>query len=149
VEFCHIDTNFELKAGNAPTDSSRSGGWLISNFEDWVSGLESEFDPRVYGLRNDGDVEIKWALHPKGETRPDAWAPCSKKTGVSILLSGQFVVFFRAPDDHTAIEKIELQNVGDYVIWRETLEHRWHAKEDSVVLTVRWMPQSRPLPPPV
>ena len=130
-------------------DSRTSGNWLVGNFEAWMSGSESEFNSRTFGLRKNSDVEIKWGVHPKGETRPGAWAPCSKKTGISILLSGLFVISFRAPDDHTASEQIELQNFGDYVIWRETLEHRWHAKEDSVVLTIRWMPQSRPVMSPV
>ena len=109
AEVGQIDTNFELKSGNAPMDSGTSGSWLISNFEHWAYGLESEFDARNFGLRNSNDVEIKWALHPKGETRPGAWAPSSDKTGVSILLSGHFVVTFRAADDHTAMEKIELR----------------------------------------
>jgi hypothetical protein len=126
-------------------DSSTSSGWLVGNFEAWMSGSEPGFNSRIFGLRNSSDVEIKWGVHPKGKIRPGEWAPCSKKTGICILLSGQFVISFRAPDDHTASEQIELQNIGDYLMWRETLEHRWHAKEDSVVLTIRWVPQSRPV----
>jgi hypothetical protein len=31
-----------------------------------------------------------------------------------------------------------LQSEGDYIIWREEVEHTWQAEEDSVIVTVRW-----------
>jgi hypothetical protein len=33
---------------------------------------------------------------------------------------------------------VRLRNEGDYVIWREDMEHTWRMDEDSEILTLRW-----------
>ena len=66
----------------------------------------------------------------------------SKTLYEQMVLRGPFVISFRDPDDHTISERAELRALGDYVIWREVLEHRWYAEKDSLVLTVRWSPRT-------
>ena len=34
-------------------------------------------------------------------------------------------------------------NEGDYVIWKEDIEHTWKMLDDSVFLTLRWKESGR------
>ena len=105
--------------GNATEDGAATRGWLIGHFLDCSAGV-----------RATEDVEIKWGVHPAGEKRA-AWTEEDQRTTVLILVSGNFVVKL---SEGTA----ELTRQGDYVMWGPGIDHSWEAKEDSVVITVRW-----------
>jgi hypothetical protein len=101
---------------------------LIGHF---VEGVEA-------GLRRQTAVEVKWATHAAGETRP-AWARGETTTTITLLISGRFLVQFS--DDPG--EDVMLTRPGDYALWGPGVDHRWTALEDSVVVTVRWPSQPR------
>jgi hypothetical protein len=105
-------------AGNAALDAIGDRGWLLGHFK-------PEGD-----VRHSLDVEIKWGMHPRGDTRAE-WVRGEKRTALLILISGRFRVRFSEGD-------VVLSNQGDYVVWGHGVDHSWHAEEESVVLTVRW-----------
>jgi hypothetical protein len=55
---------------------------------------------------------------------------------LSLLVRGEFLLRFR-PVGQPEREYC-LQEEGDYLVWRESTPHTWIARQDSVVLTVRW-----------
>lgn len=105
--------------GNAAEDSKGTRGWIVGHF----------IDPGD-GVRCTNDVEIKWGVHPAGQTRPE-WTADNQRTTVVILVYGHFSVNFT---ETTAM----LSKQGDYVAWGPGIDHSWEAHEDSVVMTVRW-----------
>jgi hypothetical protein len=104
--------------GNAHVDSSDRRGWLVGHFIDPSS------------IRHSEGVEVKWALHPRGQTRSE-WVTGEVRTTFHLLISGRFRV--RLPD-----EDVTLTEQGDYVMWGPGVDHSYEALEDSVVLVVRW-----------
>lgn len=112
----------EFSFGNAITEAKR--GWFVGQF---VSEAE--------GLRRQVAVELKWGIHPKGESRQPRWVRYRTATTISILVSGVFVLEVRAED---SARQVTLQEAGDYVIMAPGVEHTWEAVTDSVVLTVRF-----------
>lgn len=108
--------------GNAVADGIR--GWFVG-----------QFVPQHEGLRHQDAVEIKWGVHPKGESRAPRWARCNSATTVSILVEGTFRLAVRGGD---TFEETVLEAPGDYVIIAPGLEHSWEALSDSVVLSVRF-----------
>lgn len=74
--------------------------------------------------------------------RPGGWAPSSEKRVISILLFGRFEISFRDPHDHDSHGKVCLSELGDYVLWDEVFEHYWCSVNESLVLTVRWVPRN-------
>lgn len=105
--------------GNAADDGRDNRGWILGHFID-----NSE------GVRSTKDVEVKWGIHPAGDQRPD-WATDDQRTTMVLLVAGKFVVSLSEGT-------IELTRQGDYAVWGPGLNHSWEAKEDSVVITVRW-----------
>lgn len=57
--------------GNAAEDTRETRGWLLGHF----------IDP-AQGVRSTRDVEVKWATHPAGDTRPE-WAADDQRTTVA------------------------------------------------------------------
>ena len=55
------------------------------------------------------DLELKWHVHTKGETRSE-WAPGNPVKTLNILIRGHFVLLF--PDHEVA-----LKNEGDFVLF--------------------------------
>jgi hypothetical protein len=108
--------------GNAETDGADYRGWFVGSF---VRGDDA---------RVTDDVEVKWGLHPAGDTRP-AWNPDDAATTLCLLVSGRFNLYFDA-------EPVTLARPGDYAVWGPGTRHRWQALDDSVVLTIRWPSQS-------
>ncbi|MHA6803272.1 signal peptidase I [Salinifilum ghardaiensis] len=105
--------------GNAAEDGADYRGWLLGHF------IEPADD-----VRNTKDVEVKWGVHPAGQTR-DQWAPDYARTTLVILIHGRFRIDLA---DDSAL----LTSEGDYLVWGPGAEHRWEAEEDSTVITVRW-----------
>jgi hypothetical protein len=127
-----------ISTGNAAVDGAGFQQWLVGDLEKWRLENGAAFDPERMGLRSTGRLEVKFGLHPKGQQRPGGWAGASDKTSLSLLARGSFVIVFRSPENPSQEEIHKLQNEGDYVIWREVVEHTWRAEEDSLILTVRW-----------
>ena len=75
--------------GRAGPDGAANQGWLLGHFMPKGELLHST------------DVEVKWGVHPEGQPRPDGWAPTSDTVGLSVLVSGEFRIAFRARDGQT------------------------------------------------
>lgn len=105
--------------GNAGADGAGNGGWLLGHF--MPAGLD---------VRHSADVEVKWGVHPPGDTRAE-WATGERRTALLVLVSGRFHVWLR---DRTVV----LGTPGDYVVWGPGVDHSWRAPAAAVVLTVRW-----------
>ena len=111
-----------FKVGNAAFDGMDRKGWFVGHF------IEGD------GLRTSKDVELKWALHKKGETN-GSFAANRTATTISMLIRGRFRVTFRTEMETT---DVLLDKEGDYALWPPNVEHDWFAEEDCVILTVRW-----------
>ena len=81
------------------------------------------------GIRHSQDVEIKWAIHQRGDRRAD-WVAGERRTTAIILISGRFTV--RLPG-----RAIVLAQQGDYVVF-QGISHSWEAETDCVIVGVRW-----------
>ncbi len=94
--------------GNAGEDGAGNAGWLLGHFM-----------PTSLGLRHSADVEVKWGVHPSGETRA-RWVTAERRTALLVLISGRFHVEL---PDRTVI----LATPGDYVVWGPGVDHSWRA----------------------
>jgi hypothetical protein len=104
-------------AGHADEDATEHRGWLLGHFM-------PPGDPR-----RTGDVEIKWGVHPAGDTR-SAWVSEETRTAAIFLVSGRFRIDL---PDH----RVVLDRPGAYLVF-SGVGHSWQAEEDSVTLVVRW-----------
>lgn len=107
-------------AGNANDDAPQHRGWLVGHFVDPANGP----------ARINDDVEVKWGIHPSGDTRAE-WTADDQRYTMIILVSGRFRL------DLTPGSTL-LDRQGDYVVWGPGIDHSWQAEADSVVITVRW-----------
>lgn len=143
-------------SGNAFEDGREFEQWFVGDLQAWTEAKDLPFDPQITGLRSTREVEIKLGKHPAGEERPDGWTrPAginhaagenhpggethpSEQVTLSLLVRGEFLLRFR-PAGHSGPEhEYHLREVGDYLIWRQTVSHTWTSLQDSVILTVRW-----------
>ncbi len=127
----------DITTGNAKKDGQEFRFWFVGQIEEWCKANNIPFDSGRFGLRTTGDIEIKWGIYKKDEAR-NIWAPRSDKTAISILISGDFTFEFREADEHDKCKEVRLTTQGDYVVWREDVEHTWRMDEDSEILTIRW-----------
>lgn len=104
--------------GRADRDAALDRGWLMGHFKE-------PGDPR-----HSEDVEIKWGVHPVGDTRA-RWATGEVRTALLVLISGRFRLDFPGGS-------VTLAEQGEYVVWGKGVDHSWYAEEESVTLTVRW-----------
>jgi hypothetical protein len=130
--------DLEFQQGNAAEDGRDFQSWFVGDLKRWSAQNGIAWDPARYDLRNSQDVEIKWGAHPAGQDRPGGWAHPSGKLTISLLVRGRFRIRFRETGHPEQVQECLMRQEGDYVIWRETMEHTWRAEEDSVILTVRW-----------
>jgi quercetin dioxygenase-like cupin family protein len=107
-----------IHVGKAPVDGAQDAGWLLGHF------LPADHP------RHSAEVEVKWAVHPKGERRA-AWVRGEQRSTLAVLISGRFRLEF--PD-----RRAVLAEPGDYVLWGRGVDHSWEAEQESVVLIVRW-----------
>jgi hypothetical protein len=106
--------------GNASDDGAgQTRGWFVGHFL-----------PPSTTLRRTDAVEVKWGVHPAGESRP-SMAKGTAATTLSMLVSGAFRVIF---PEH----EVRLARPGDYVLFPPGLAHGWTADRDSIIVTVRW-----------
>jgi hypothetical protein len=127
----------DITSGNAKTDGKDFRFWFVGNIEQWCHDNNVPFHKNHFGLRNTGNIEIKWGMYKKGDAR-DFWASCSHKTAMSVLIRGDFTFIFREAHNHHNLREVRLKNEGDYVIWCEDVEHTWKMNKDSEILTLRW-----------
>jgi hypothetical protein len=106
--------------GSASQAGARNRGWFVGRF--------------IRGARHDKNAEVKWGVHPRGQTNGSSAANRRART-LSILIEGRFRLLFRKGRSTT---EIVLKNPGDFAQWDRGVAHDWHALEDSIVLTVRW-----------
>ena len=104
-------------SGNAGADAPESRGWLLGHFK-------PEHD-----ARHSDEVEVKWAIHPKGDQRSQ-WVAGEKRSALLLLVSGRFRVELPG-------RTVLLTEQGDYVVFHG-VSHSWYAEEASVVVAVRW-----------
>ncbi|UCD34067.1 MAG: hypothetical protein JSU90_07130 [Nitrospiraceae bacterium] len=126
-----------ITTGNAKDDGREFRFWFVGEIEKWCRQNALPFDARRYGFRNTGDLEVKWGTYKKGDIR-HAWASCSGSMAMSILVRGDFTFLFRDPAAPRLCREVRLCDEGDYVIWREDVEHTWRMDEDSRIITLRW-----------
>ena len=105
--------------GNAAEASKDTRGWFLGHF------MPGEDNP----LRT-SDLELKWFVHSKGETRSE-WAPANSVQTLNVLIRGHFVLLF--PD-----REVSLKKEGDYVLFGPGVAHSFRSEEESLVLTIRW-----------
>ncbi|MFE9251575.1 signal peptidase I [Streptomyces sp. NPDC007088] len=108
----------QVYVGKAGKDAALDRGWLLGHFK-------PEGDPR-----HSEAVEIKWGVHPPGDTRAE-WVRGEVREALLVLISGRFRVELPG-------RSVLLEEQGDYVVWGRGVDHSWTAEEESVVLTVRW-----------
>lgn len=130
----------DITTGNAKTDGKDFSFWFVGQIDKWCKDKNIPFDEKTFGLRKSRNIEIKWGIYKKGDER-SLWASCSDMIGMSILLKGDSTFYFRNPDYHNNFREVRLRSEGDYVIWKENIEHSWMMDEDSVFLTLRWTPK--------
>lgn len=109
-----------LTHGNAAAAGAKTRQWFVGRF--------------VRGLRRSEDLEVKWGVHPRGQTN-GKFAANQRARTLSILIEGKFRLTFRKG---LSTRKIVLRKAGDFVQWDGGIGHDWCAMEDSIVLTVRW-----------
>lgn len=105
--------------GAALTGAPMRTGWVLGHFIDAAGGV-----------RHSQDVEIKWGIHPAGQTRAE-WTSDERRTTLVCLVDGHFRL------DLTE-GSITLGKQGDYAVWGPGIDHSWEALADSIVMTVRW-----------
>ncbi len=106
-------------SGNVVAAANDTRGWFLGHF---MPGADNPLRTR--------DVELKWWMHAKGETR-DQWSAPSQVQTLNLLVRGHFVLVF--PDREVALAK-----EGDFVLFGPGVAHSFRSVEESLVLTVRW-----------
>ncbi len=119
----------QIDSGNALLDSTLSEtgeptGWFVG----------SQRFIKKMGLCQNELMEIKWSTHPQGFD--SGVKPCALGPGISVLISGIFLIAFRGSSSEEWSE-YRMANQGDYVMTHGIGEHYYVAIEDSVLITVR------------
>ncbi len=112
--------NDSIVTGNAYLDGEQYRTWFIGHFV----GQDQ------HSLRRTRHVEVQLRQHPKGN-RKQGWSSHRSAHSLVLLIRGHFVLEF----PH---KKVELLHEGDYSLWPPGVPHTWEAKEDTLVVTVRW-----------
>ncbi len=129
----------EITFGNAASDSENFGQWFVGNIQKWCENSNNPpFIPEQFGLRQNEAVEIKWAKHEKGEER-HSWAKCADRIAICVLIRGDMIFKFHDPKEDNKTVQQRLSKEGDYLIWKEDVEHSWVAMEESLIIIVRWI----------
>ena len=103
--------------GYADQDAAEHRGWVLGHFMPPAD------------VRHSGDVEIKWAVHRRGDRRSE-WVRQDTRTAAIFLVSGRFRIDL--PD-----RSVVLDRPGAYVVF-SGVGHSWEAEQDATILGVRW-----------
>jgi hypothetical protein len=106
-----------IYTGYAGDDAPGHRGWVLGHF----------MPPG--DIRQTSDVEIKWAVHPRGDKR-EQWVTDETRTAAIFLVSGRFRIDL--PD-----RSVVLDRPGAYVVF-SGVGHSWEAEEEATILGVRW-----------
>jgi hypothetical protein len=106
-----------IYTGYADEDAPEHRGWVLGHFMP------------LGDVRQTGDVEIKWAVHPRGDKRAQ-WVSEETRTAAIFLVSGRFRIDL---PDRTVL----LDRPGAYVVF-SGVGHSWEAEEESTIVGVRW-----------
>ncbi len=128
----------DITTGNSHKDAKEFRHWFIGDIKKWCEDKGVPFAPEKYKLRNTEGIEFRLGDHKKGESRVGGWAGCSDSRAVSFLIRGDIIFKFRNAQDHSESFTHELKEEGEYIMWKEDVEHWWETREDSIILTVRW-----------
>jgi hypothetical protein len=109
--------------GNASADQVRGSGWFVG-----------QFVPPELGLRHQTAVEVKWGLHPDGDTRSQPWANGNGAT-IAVLIRGTLRLCFHLDDSR---HEVTLAKEGDYVVYGPDVVHSWQAIGETLVLSIRF-----------
>jgi hypothetical protein len=93
----------QIYTGYADADAPAHRGWVLGHF--MPDG----------DLRQSGDVEIKWAVHPRGDKRAQ-WVTAESRTAAIFLVSGRFRVDL--PDRSVALDR-----PGAYIVFPGSAIH--------------------------
>jgi len=107
-----------IYTGYAADDAAEHRGWVLGHFM-------PPGDPR-----HSDAVEIKWAVHARGEKRAQ-WVAGEQRTAAIFLISGRFRVDLPG-------RSVVLDRPGAYVVFHG-VDHSWVAEEQSTILGVRWL----------
>jgi hypothetical protein len=119
-----IGTSTDFYHGNATNDNVADSGWFVG-----------QFVPHAIGHRHQTAVELKWGVHPRGQSRPSGPGANGVATTICILVRGILrSVFTVAGEPHV----VRLEREGDYIVFGPEVMHDWEALEDCVVLSVRF-----------
>jgi len=119
-----MSTNGSFYFGNAAADQVRGTGWFVG-----------QFVPPELGPRHQTAVELKWAVHPKGEQRRHGAEANHNATTISVLVHGELRTTFHIGG---TLHVFTLHRQGDYVIFGPQIIHSWEALSDSLALSVRF-----------
>jgi hypothetical protein len=103
--------------GNARVDGKGRRGWILGHF----------MPPG--DVRHSADVEIKWAVHQRGDRREE-WVAEERRSTAIILISGRFRAELPG-------RSVVLSEQGDYIVFHG-ISHSWEAETDCVVVGIRW-----------
>jgi len=115
---------------NKITTGSITKDKIFKNQRSWILGHFA--DPPF----NTEHFEIKLAEHKKGEKK-EKIAKNNKASTLTFLISGRFLITFYNKEKKIIREEL-LKERGDYVFYQPGVFHDWEAKENSVMLVVRW-----------
>ena len=118
-----MDLRRSFYAGNAVADQVGNTGWFLG-----------QFIPAELGIRHQRDLELKWGIHQKGQTRSHPYAN-GNGTTISVLVKGNFRVALQVG---TISHTVTLEKEGDYVVFGPDVVHSWQAIADTIVLSVRF-----------
>jgi len=124
-----------LVTGNAYRDGAPFGGWFVARFIDPQQGLRSRMG-RLSALADaQGDFELKLFAHRAGH-REEKFFPYNRTaTTLSMLVgAGHFEIDFCFEGQY---QRVVLEEEGDYALWAPGVGHRWYARQDSTLFTVR------------
>jgi hypothetical protein len=106
-----------IYTGNAQIDGKERRGWILGHF------MPAD------DIRRSEDVEIRWAIHQRGERRAE-WVNEERRTTAIILISGRFKVELPG-------KSVVLAHQGDYILFH-SISHSWEAETDCIALGIRW-----------
>jgi len=117
------DPEEDFYVGHAAADQVMGSGWFVG-----------QFVPQHLGLRRQTDVELKWGVHPDGDSRQSPWAT-GVSTTICILVKGGLELMLATEGTQRVVR---LDQQGDYVIYGPKVVHSWRAIGETIVLTVRF-----------
>ena len=124
-----------LVTGNAYRDGAPYGGWFVARFIDAEHGLRSRMGRLTALADAQGDFELKLFAHRAGHREEKAFPYNRTATTMSMLMGvGRFEIDF-CFEGHW--QSVVLKEEGDYALWAPGVGHRWYARQDSTIFTVR------------